>query len=236
MEQNKGPAHRVRNRAMFNAIARRYDLLNHVLSIGIDRYWRCRAMAVVKAMGGGTALDLATGTADLALGLARLPGWRVIGVDPARAMLDLGRTKVAAAQLQAAVELLVAEAEGLPFASASFDLVTAAFGVRNFTDLPRALGEARRVLRPTGRLLVLEFSEPAAPVFRSIYRWYFGAVLPRVGGWVSGQREAYAYLPRSVAGFPSGAAFLGCLRSAGFVDATATRLTLGVCTLYSARR
>lgn len=236
MEQNKGPAHRVRNRAMFNAIARHYDLLNHLLSAGIDRYWRRRAMAAVRAMEGGRALDLATGTADLALGLARLPGWRIVGVDPARAMLDLGRSKVALAGLPASVELLVAEAEGLPFGSATFDLVTAAFGVRNFTDLPRALREARRVLRPAGRLLILEFSEPTAPVFRSLYHWYFGVVLPRVGGWVSGQREAYAYLPRSVADFPSGPAFLDCLRSAGFLDATATRLTFGVCTLYGARR
>ena len=236
MEENKGAAHQARNRAMFDAIARRYDLLNRLLSAGVDRYWRRRLLIAAGRSQAGPVLDLATGTADLAIGLCRFPEVKVVGVDAARAMLQRGRAKVQGRGLEDRIALLTADAEALPFADGAFGLVTAAFGVRNFADPGAALAEARRVLRPGGSLLVLEFSEPTAPLFRQVYRFYFSQVLPRLGRWISGHPDAYGYLPRSVATFPQGAAFLALLLKAGLVEATATRLTLGVCTLYEARR
>jgi demethylmenaquinone methyltransferase / 2-methoxy-6-polyprenyl-1,4-benzoquinol methylase len=228
--------HKRRNQAMFNSIARRYDLLNHLLSGGIDVYWRRRALACVRQQRPRRILDLATGTADFALAAWSLHPDCVVGVDAAVEMLRLGQLKTARSGRSEQQLLLAGDAEQLPLRHGSFDLVMGAFGVRNFGDIPAGLTEAWRVLRPGGELLVLDFSEPSMPLFRSLYRWYFTSVLPFVGGLISGDRGAYAYLPESVRTFPQGEAFAGLMRQAGFHQVRVTRLTLGICSIYYGRR
>lgn len=216
---------------MFNAIAHRYDLLNHLLSAGIDVYWRRRALGMVRADRPNHILDLATGTGDFALAARRLQPQRIVGADVALGMVRLGVPKVAAGD-GAPIALLGGDAEQLPFRDASFDLVMAAFGVRNFGHIPAGLDEAWRVLRPGGELLILDFTEPTAFGFRQFYRFYFKHVLPLVGGWISGNRKAYAYLPRSVGTFPQGSAFLQLMAEAKFADTRYTPLTLGISAVY----
>lgn len=238
-----------RVQGMFNAIAARYDLLNHLLSAGIDLYWRRRALALVRGRRPARILDLATGTGDLALAARRLKPTRVVGADVAINMLKLGSSKLgsqkrefatgAAAVAGAAeipVTLLCADAEQLPFADASFDLVTAAFGVRNFGDVAVGLAQARRVLKPGGELVILEFTEPTAPVFSQLYRFYFKHILPVLGGMISGNRQAYSYLPESVASFPQHDGFLKLMREAGFDRESVTPLTLGICAVYQGQK
>ena len=224
--------HKRRNRDMFNAIARRYDLLNHLLSGGVDVYWRRRALYAARDKRPQRVLDLATGTGDFALAVARLGPQQVVGIDMAIEMLRLGAAKVAAKGLSARVELLVGDAEQLPFQEATFDMVTGAFGVRNFGYIPSGLAEAYRVLKPGGQLLVLDFCEPTAPLFRQLYLFYFHKVLPLIGGLISGQRRAYAYLPRSVGTFPQGQAFVELLVAAGFSQTRYTPMTLGIAAVY----
>ena len=216
---------------MFNAIAHRYDLLNHLLSAGIDVYWRRRALGMVRVGTPGAILDLATGTGDFALAARRLQPQRSVGADVALAMVRVGVPKVAEGT-GAPIRLLGGDAERLPFRDSSFDLVTAAFGVRNFGDIPTGLSEAWRVLGSGGELLILDFTEPTLPGFKQVYRFYFRFILPFVGGIVSGQRQAYSYLPQSVGNFPQGAAFLELMADAGFEMTRAMRLTLGICAAY----
>ena len=161
---------------MFNAIARRYDLLNHLLSGGVDVYWRRRALQAAQDKRPQRVLDLATGTGDFALAADRLGPQQVVGIDMAIEMLRLGATKVAAKSPSARVDLLVGDAEQLPFRDNTFDMVTGAFGVRNFGNIPSGLAEAHRVLKPGGQLLVLDFCEPTAPLFRQLYLFYFHKV------------------------------------------------------------
>ncbi|NKB68187.1 MAG: bifunctional demethylmenaquinone methyltransferase/2-methoxy-6-polyprenyl-1,4-benzoquinol methylase UbiE [Candidatus Latescibacteria bacterium] len=221
-----------RIQGMFNSIARRYDLLNHLLSGGIDRYWRWRALKSVRHAAPRRILDLATGTGDFALSARRLAPTYTVGVDVALNMLRLGVNKVARRPGPAPLRLLGGDAEQLPFREASFDLVTVAFGVRNFGSIPAGLAEAFRVLKPGGELVVLDFSEPGTPVFRPLYRFYFTRVLPLVGGLISGNRQAYSYLPRSVGTFPQGQAFIDLLEEAGFSHPLATSLSWGISSLY----
>ncbi len=233
MENKQNVAeHKRRNRDMFNAIARRYDLLNHLLSGGVDVYWRRRALDCARDKRPQRVLDLATGTGDFALAAARLGPQQVVGIDMAIEMLRLGAAKVAAKGLTSRVELLVGDAEQLPFQDNTFDLVTGAFGVRNFGHIPSGLAEAYRVLKPGGQLLVLDFCEPTAPLFRQLYLFYFHKVLPLIGGLISGQRRAYAYLPRSVGTFPQGQAFVELLVEAGFSQTRYTPMTLGIAAVY----
>ena len=233
MENKQNVAeHKRRNRDMFNAIARRYDLLNHLLSGGVDVYWRRRALDCARDKRPQRVLDLATGTGDFALAAARLGPQQVVGIDMAIEMLRLGAAKVAAKGLTSRVELLVGDAEQLPFQDNTFDLVTGAFGVRNFGHIPSGLAEAYRVLKPGGQLLVLDFCEPTAPLFRQLYLFYFHKVLPLIGGLISGQRRAYAYLPRSVGTFPQGQAFVELLVAAGFSQTRYTPMTLGIAAVY----
>ncbi|MDX1530496.1 MAG: bifunctional demethylmenaquinone methyltransferase/2-methoxy-6-polyprenyl-1,4-benzoquinol methylase UbiE [Rhodothermales bacterium] len=222
---------------MFDAIAPRYDLLNRVLSLGIDRGWRKRAVRMAAdALEGPPerVLDVATGTADLAVEALSMAPAEVVGVDLSEAMLERGRAKLRARGI-GRVTLQKGDAEALPFPDGHFDAALVAFGVRNFEDLQAGLREMRRVLRPGGVLVVLELSKPRAFPFRQLYDFYSLKLLPLVGRLVSGDRGAYTYLPESVRAFPDGAAFLRELERAGFADRAERRLTFGVASLYRGR-
>jgi demethylmenaquinone methyltransferase/2-methoxy-6-polyprenyl-1,4-benzoquinol methylase len=223
-------------RSMFNAIAGRYDLLNHLLSAGIDILWRRRAVDHLRDIHPRSVLDVGTGTADLAIAASRLSPARIVGVDIAEDMLDIGRRKVAKRGLSRMVELEVANAEFLPFNDNTFDAVTVAFGVRNFENLSTGLKEMCRVLRPGGKVVILEFSLPSRFPFRPTYLFYFRRVLPVIGRILSNHSRAYTYLPETVIRFPEGEDFLKSLRRAGFDSTVQERLTGGIATIYSGRK
>jgi demethylmenaquinone methyltransferase / 2-methoxy-6-polyprenyl-1,4-benzoquinol methylase len=224
---------------MFDRIAPRYDLLNRVLSAGIDVRWRKRALrmladALQHAHGrtdGLRLLDVATGTADLAIESVRLRPAEVVGVDPSEGMLRLGQEKVDARNLSGLVSLRVGASEALPFEDGHFDGALVAFGVRNFEDRIGGLREIARVLKPGSPLVVLEFSQPRGPV-APLFGFYFRQLLPKIGGLVSGDGAAYGYLHDSVQAFPEGEAFLAELGEAGFEPRRHERLTFGIASLY----
>ena len=232
---SKDPA---RIAAMFDRIAWRYDRLNHLLSVGLDRRWRRRGVAALGLTGRERVLDVCTGTGDLAMAAIETPGGaaEVIGIDFAAEMLRIARDKVAAAGLPRRIRLARGDATRLPLPDASVDAAMVAFGIRNVVDCPAACAELCRVLRPGGRLMILEFGEPRLPLIRTLYRSYFTIVLPVVGRLFSKHREAYRYLPASVMEFPSGRAFVPVLERAGFVDVRADSLTAGIVYRYMARR
>lgn len=224
--------------AMFDRIAHRYDLLNRVLSLGIDQRWRRRTVRSLDLGPGPTrVLDLATGTGDLALLIARRsPGAEVVGLDPAGAMLAEGVPKVRRAGLHDRVRLVAGDAQVLPFPDETFDGVTIAFGIRNVPDRRLALREMRRVTRPGGRVAVLELSEPAGDgLFGRLARFHVHRLVPWIGALLSGAPE-YAYLQRSIAAFPAAEHFGSMMAHAGLEDVRIHRLTLGVCHLYVGRR
>lgn len=222
--------------AMFDKIAFRYDFLNRFLSGGIDLYWRRRAIRELKgltAKAGMKVLDVATGTGDMAIMLTKqLPGSQVTGVDISNGMLEVGRQKIARLQLEQRIVLQTGDSEALEFPDTQFDAITVAFGVRNFEHLERGLREMLRVLKPGGRLVVLEFSQPRTPGVRQLYDLYLRLVAPNVGRMVSSSREAYQYLNDSVKAFPEGAAFISILDACGYTGARMRRLSLGICSLY----
>jgi demethylmenaquinone methyltransferase/2-methoxy-6-polyprenyl-1,4-benzoquinol methylase len=220
---------------MFDAIADRYDLLNTVLSGGLDRYWRRRAIGALRFSGREVLLDVCTGTADVAMAgaRARRGAGRVVGVDFAGAMLGRGLEKIRRAGLASRVRLVRGDAMCLPVASGSADGVTIAFGIRNVQQPGVACEELYRVLRPGGRLAILEFGLPVLPAVRPLYLWYFRQILPRIGRAVSRHDAAYSYLPQSVGAFPWGDAFAEILRGAGFNMVKAEPLTFGIVYLYS---
>jgi demethylmenaquinone methyltransferase/2-methoxy-6-polyprenyl-1,4-benzoquinol methylase len=219
-------------RRIFSEIAPRYDLLNHVLSLNVDRAWRRRALAALgwDARPGGVYLDLCAGTLDVGAQLARAPGFRglVLGADFAEPMLRAGAGKAP----RAALAPVAADALELPFADGSADGAIVAFGIRNVADLDAALREVRRVLAPGARFVILEFTTPPNALVRAGYHAYFHHVLPLVGRAVSGHRTAYAYLPRSVAHFPAPDALAARMRAAGFDAVTWTPLTLGIAAIH----
>lgn len=224
-------------RTMFDAIARRYDLLNHLLSLGIDRGWRRKLVRGVRRSGALRILDVATGTGDLAILTAKaIPDARITGIDLSEQMLAIGSEKIFRARLDARIALETGDAEALRFDTGEFDAVTVAFGVRNFENLRQGVGELFRVLRPGGTLWVLEFGMPRLKLFGSVYRLYFHRVLPFLGGIISRDRKAYSYLPRSVEGFPYGQGFAGMLKDAGFVSVGIENLFGGVAQLYRAEK
>ena len=220
---------------MFDAIAGRYDLLNTVLSVGLDRYWRRRAIATLELTGCERLLDVCTGTADVALGAARKVDGaaRVVGVDFSGAMLTHGLVKVRQEGLSPRVHLVRGDAMGLPVATASVDAATIAFGIRNVQRPEVACHELWRVLRPGGRLAILEFGLPVSPAVRPLYLWYFNHVLPRIGSAVSGHHAAYSYLPESVGSFQFGDEFARLLLVAGFSQVRSRPLAFGIVYLYS---
>ena len=217
---------------MFDAIAPRYDLLNHLLSAGIDRRWRTRAIRTLQLTGRETLVDVATGTADVAL--AATDAARVIGVDFAGAMLALGWRKVQQAGHAGRITLVRGDALHLPVADGVADAVTIAFGIRNVQSAETGCAEMARVLRRGGRLAILEFGMPPVPGVRGLYEWYFNRVLPFIGRRISGHGAAYSYLPASVGSFPPPAEFVTVLRQAGFADVRAVPLTFGIVYLYTA--
>lgn len=215
---------------MFASIAPRYDLLNRVLSLGVDRGWRREAAREALALGPARVLDVATGTADFALELrARAPGAEVVGSDFVPQMLEIGRAKARARGLS--VRLEEGDALNLPYPDGSFDAVTCAFGFRNFADYGRGLAEMWRVLAPGGRLVLLEFPPPRPGLFGSVFRLYFRHVLPRVGALVSGNAGAYTYLPQSVLAFPGPERLAGLMHATGF-RTRCRLLTFGIAAIH----
>ncbi len=222
--------------SLFDAIAYRYDLLNHLLSGGVDVYWRRRAAERLRGQGIASVLDVATGTADFAIAAVKAGAHAVVGVDIAEMMLDRGRKKIDRRGLTGRIRLERGEAEHLGFADGSFDAAIVAFGARNFEHLDLGIAEMRRVIREGGKIVVLEFSRPRIFPFRQIYFLYFRHLLPLVGRLVSGHAEAYTYLPDTVMRFPEGEAFCAVLREAGFTDVREERLTFGIATIYTGIR
>lgn len=222
-------------RLMFDSIARSYDRLNHLLSVGVDRSWRRRSLRwVVDRSREQEILDLACGTGDYSLAIARRthPATRVTGLDLSEGMLEVMRRKVAEAGLAGRISTLVGNAEEMPFGDAQFDRVTIGFGIRNFEHRERALAEMLRVLKPGGRVVILELSVPAWQPARWCYNLYFTRVLPVVGGMVSGQRSAYSYLPASVLAFPPKEEWMATMRACGFAAVRHRALSLGICRMY----
>ncbi len=218
---------------MFSAVAPRYDFLNRLLSAGRDRTWRREAVAATALPRQGILLDVCTGTADVALEAARqFPHARIVGVDFSRPMVALGAAKIERARLGERVRLQLAPAEALPFGDDSFDAATVAFGLRNVPDRVRGLREMRRVVRPGGRAVVLEFTTPPHPLLRRVYLWYFHRVLPWIGRLVSGHPSAYSYLPASVSDFPSPQGLAGWMQEAGFSKVSYRLLTGGIVAIH----
>ena len=223
---------------MFDAIAHRYDQLNHVLSVGLDRRWRRRAVEALALPSGARVLDVCTGTADLAMVAARhgsMPR-SVVGVDFAGEMLALGQNKLRVTGLDDAILLARGDACRLPCLANSVDAVTMGFGIRNVADTGAAVAEIFRVLKPGGRLALLEFDEPRLPAVRFVYLWYFRQVVPRIGRMLSRHADAYTYLPASVSAFLTSEALATLLRRSGFADVRLVRLTFGAVYLYVAQK
>ena len=222
---------------MFDAIARRYDFLNHFLSLGLDTRWRARAIRDAALPPNACVLDLCTGTADLALAAVHgVPSTRVVGVDFAAAMLRVGLDKVRTRGLGDRISLVRGDATRIPVRDGWADAATIGFGIRNVADPEAALRELARTIKPGGRLVILEFGEPRIPGIRTAYSWYFRFVLPRLGQIVSKHQSAYSYLPASVGTFPPPSTFAATISSHGFRDVRAVPLTLGIVYLYAGTR
>ena len=223
--------------SMFDRISPKYDALNHLLSFNIDKVWRKKTAKAVAKSQPNTILDLATGTADLAIAVAkRNPQAQVIGMDISEKMLDIGKEKVMHQNLANQIELRLGDAAALPFEDDSFDTVTVAVGVRNFEDLGKSLSEISRVLKSGGQAVILEISMPERFPVKQLYRFYFRRLLPFIGKLVSKDSSAYAYLPASVERFPKPKAFLELLAQHGLIRGTVRPLTFGIATLYNAER
>jgi len=219
--------------AMFDRISPKYDALNHLLSFNIDKVWRRKTAKVVAKSNPKAILDLATGTADLAIELAkRNPQARIIGVDFSEKMLAIGKEKLWQQNFEDQIELVQGDAANLPFVDNSFDAVTIAFGVRNFEDLDKGLSEMLRVMKPEGQVVILEFSNPEKFPVKQVYRLYFKYILPKIGEWVSKDKSAYSYLPASVEKFPKPDDFLRILSNKGLKNGAKKSLSMGIATLY----
>lgn len=218
---------------MFNDIAHRYDLLNRLLSGGIDMHWRRKALKELKGLEPQKMLDVATGTADVAI-LANtiLAPKQIIGVDISEGMLDLGRKKIEKLGLQEVISLETGDSESLRFSDNEFDAITVAFGVRNFQRLLQGLREIYRVLSPGGKLVILEFSKPSGQGVKQLYQMYMQYATPTVGKLFSNNRGAYEYLNNSVQAFPEGESFLQIMQQAGFSKPYLKKLSFGICTIY----
>ena len=215
---------------MFDNISHRYDFLNHFLSLNIDKGWRRKVVKTVTEQNPDQILDVATGTADLAIALTKARPKKITGIDISAGMLAVGQKKIEARSLDKVITLTQADSENLPFEDESFDVVTVAFGVRNFEK------EIQRVLRKDGKLLVLEFSQPSSFPFKQLYKFYFKNILPGLGKMLSKDSSAYTYLPESVDAFPYGDRFINILNKLGFKNSSYKEVTLGVAMIYDATK
>ena len=223
--------------AMFDRISPNYDALNHLLSLNIDKVWRNKTAKTVAKSQPNTILDLATGTADLAIAMAkRLPQSQIIGMDISEKMLEIGKAKIAKQNIENQIELRLGDAANLPFENNTFDAVTVAFGVRNFEDLERGLSEISRVLKSNGQAVILEFSMPERFPIKQLYPLYFKHLLPAIGKAVSKDGNAYSYLPLSVERFPKPNVFLRMLAEKGLENGIARPLSFGIATLYTSSK
>lgn len=233
-EEDKTKKEQVAN--MFNNISHKYDLLNHTLSMGIDILWRKKAIRLLKPFAPKVILDIATGTGDFAIEATKLNPDRIIGVDISEGMLDVGRKKMVKKGLSDLIELKLGDSENLEFEDNKFDAVTVAFGVRNYENLKKGLGEMFRVTKDDGHVMIIEFSKPSKFPVKQLYNFYFNFILPRIGKVVSKDNAAYQYLPESVAAFPDGQSFLDILKDVGYKEAKWIPLTFGISSIYWARK
>lgn len=224
-------------RDMFDNIAPAYDFMNRAMTFGIDRRWRRIAVDMVARNPHDSILDIATGTGDLAMLLARrTQARRITGLDLSQGMIDIGRRKIERAGLSGRIELICGDSLAMPFADAQFDAITVAYGVRNFADLLAGYREMGRVLRPGGTLTVIELCTPTARLVRPLYRLYTRRIIPLMGRLVSKDVRAYSYLPESIAAVPQRAGMTALMEQAGFTDAAWRTLTFGTCAIYTARK
>ncbi len=221
---------------MFDNISPKYDFLNHLLSGGIDIYWRKRAIKLLRKAQPRTILDIATGTGDFAIEALALKPEKIVGVDISEGMLAVGREKIKKLGKQDIIELRSGDSESLPFSDNYFDAVIVSFGVRNFENLLAGLSDMNRVMRPGGTCVIVEFSKPRSFPFRHLYNFYFKYILPTIGKIVSKDSSAYTYLPESVQAFPDGRDFLTIFEQAGFKNTKCIPLTFGICSIYTGQK
>jgi demethylmenaquinone methyltransferase / 2-methoxy-6-polyprenyl-1,4-benzoquinol methylase len=221
---------------MFDNVSPKYDFLNHLLSAGIDIYWRKRAIKLLKKEKPQTILDIATGTGDFAIEALTLKPKKIIGIDISEGMLAVGREKIKKIGMENVIDLRTGDSANLPLETNSFDAVIASFGVRNFENLLNGLTDMFRVMKPGGTCVVLEFSKPKTFPFKQLYNFYFRYILPIVGRMVSKDTAAYTYLPESVQAFPDGDDFLKIYKQAGFKDTKCIPLTFGICSIYIGKK
>jgi demethylmenaquinone methyltransferase / 2-methoxy-6-polyprenyl-1,4-benzoquinol methylase len=221
---------------MFNNIAPKYDFLNQLLSMGIHKGWRRKAVQLLKGNNPKTILDIATGTGDFAIEAMKLNPDKVVGVDISEGMLKFGVVKINKLGLQNKIELKLGDSENLPFSDNSFDAITVGFGVRNFENLEKGINDIYRVLSPNGLVSILEFSKPRKFPIKQVYHFYFRFVTPLIGKTFSKDSSAYTYLPESVKAFPDGEDFLNVLRKSGFKDSKAIPVSFGIASIYVARK
>lgn len=219
---------------MFDSISKRYDFLNHMLSMNIDKGWRKKVVKIATAENPKKILDVATGTGDLAIALTKAKPESIMGIDISNGMLEVGRKKIVEKGMSEIITLQQADSEDLPFEDNTFDVVSVAFGVRNFENLEKGMSEIRRVLKPGGKALVLEFSQPTGFPFKQVYKFYFKNILPTLGKVISKDASAYTYLPESVNAFPYGQKFVEVLQKVGFKQNKFQPVTFGVATIYEA--
>ena len=221
---------------MFNNISKRYDFLNHVLSLGIDTIWRENAVSMLKSYQPKIILDIATGTGDFALKAMSLKPDKIIGVDISEGMLEVGRKKISKKFLSEKIKMQLGDSENLHFENNSIDAITVGFGVRNFSNLKKSLHEMFRVLKPRGVVSIIEFSQPHIFPFKQLYYFYFNLILPKVGSAISKDRSAYSYLPESVKSFPHGKDFMNMLNKIGFKNTQCKPQTFGISSIYMAEK
>ena len=220
---------------MFDQISERYDFLNRFLSVGIDISWRKKGIKQLEAIKPQTILDVATGTGDVAIMIMeqlKPAPQKIIGIDISKGMLEVGRKKIAQKKLSQVIELREGDSEAINFESDSFDAVTIAFGVRNFANLEKGLSEMLRVIRPGGKVVIMEFSKPSLPGIKTLYNLYTRLIAPQAGRIIARNQKAYKYLNDSIQAFPEGKNFVGIMEKCGYVNCYRKPLTLGICTIY----
>jgi demethylmenaquinone methyltransferase/2-methoxy-6-polyprenyl-1,4-benzoquinol methylase len=217
---------------MFNNISANYDFLNHFLSLGIDHLWRKRAVKQLQKQQPKVLLDLATGTGDFAIACLKLKPEKIIGMDISSGMLEVGKQKMKKRAFDNIIDMQLGDSENMPFADNTFDAITVGFGVRNYENLEKGLGEMLRVLKPSGQAVILEFSKPKAFPIKQLFGFYSKVLIPLFGKYISKDERAYTYLPESVAAFPEGAAFVDVLQKVGYQTSEPIRLSGGIASIY----